>query len=279
MKDNIKILVCAHKLSELPKHEYFMPIHAGKEISIESLPYTNDDTGDNISAKNGTFCELTAHYWAWKNLKNVDIIGLNHYRRYFDFYRPFSFFSPDRSFTSLEQFLNKSYEIPNLEDILEKYDIILPNTRNYPFDLTTQYSIFHIVDDWNILKDVIKDLTPDYFQAFQKAMDNSNSLSNYNMFITSWKHFDGYSEWLFKILFEVEKRIKISSYPNQARVFGYMSERLINVYCEHHKLRIKHYPVIMPLEEFRPEFNPSNLKYTLWKIRNNFYYFFIKRAM
>ncbi|BEG98794.1 DUF4422 domain-containing protein [Bacteroides sedimenti] len=278
MTNNIKILVCAHKYAELPQHEYFYPIHAGKERSNEALPYQPDNTGDNISAKNGNFCELTAHYWAWKNLKHVDIIGLNHYRRYFDFFRPFSAFSPDRSFIGINDFLRKPYIFPDLKELLNDCDIILPNTRNYPYDLTTQYSVFHIVDDWNILKDVIKEITPDYFPAFVKTMDNCNSLSNYNMFITSWKHFDGYSEWLFKILFEVEKRVKLSLYPNQARIFGYMSERLINVYCEKHHLKIKHYPVIMPLDDFKEDYNPTNLQYTMRKIRNNIYYFFMKKA-
>ncbi|HEY5585521.1 MAG TPA: DUF4422 domain-containing protein [Ruminiclostridium sp.] len=279
MNKIIKIIVCAHKLVELPQHKYLFPIQAGKDINKIDLPYTPDNTGDNISAKNNTFCELTTHYWAWKNIKNADIVGLNHYRRYFDFFRSFSTFSPDRSFTSVTSFLQKPYVFPDLDKLLNEYDIILPNTRNYPYDLTTQYSIFHIVDDWNILKQVIKDLTPDYFPAFEKVMDNKNSLSHYNMFITSWKHFDGYSEWLFDVLFEVEKRIKISSYPNQARVFGYMSERLINVYCERHHLKIKYVPVIMPIEDYKKSFNPSNLHYTWRKIRNNIYYFFMKRAI
>lgn len=260
---DIKILVCAHKDVKLPENKYFFPIQAGAALH-ELIPgFTGDNTGDNISEKNPHFCELTCHYWAWKNLK-TDIIGLNHYRRYFDFYRPWPSFSPDRSFTTID-YIDRPYKFPNLEKILETCDIILPPKRFYPYDVATQYSAFHIVNDLRILREVIADLTPDYLPAFDTLMHKQNGYSGYNMFITRWKHFDGYSKWLFKVLFEVERRVKLSPYPDQARIFGYMSERLINVYCIRHNLKVKYVPVIMPIED--NFVNPSNFVYTLrrWK--------------
>ena len=44
----------------------------------------HDDEGENISDKNPMYCELTAQYWAWKNL-DADYYGFCHYRRYFNF--------------------------------------------------------------------------------------------------------------------------------------------------------------------------------------------------
>lgn len=269
---NVKIIVCAHKEAAIPQNEYFEEIQAGTALSDVLLPYLHDDIGDNISSKNKNYCELTCHYWAWKNYKNVDIIGLNHYRRYFDFEQKFAFLAPDRKFVSAKEYLNKPYTLSNLEHIFNKYDIILPTTRNYPYNMATQYAVFHIVDDWNIMKDIIKKLSPRYIPAFEKTMEQRNYSSNYNMFITKWKYFDEYSEWLFKILFEVERRCKISGYPVQARIFGYMSERLINVYCEYKQLRIKHVPLIVPIDNFNSSMNPSFLKYNWWKIRNNLAY-------
>ncbi len=273
MNNNIKILICSHKKTTLPNHPYFLPVQAGAELCNEILPYQKDCLGDNISVKNRSYCELKCHYWAWKNLKNVKIIGLNHYRRYFDFERSFSRLAPDRSFISADKFLSKQYTFPDLKKIFNKYDIILPNTRNYSYSMATQYAVYHIVDDWNIMKEIIMELSPEYISAFEKTMEHRNYSSNYNMFITKWKYFDEYSEWLFKILFEVEKRCKISAYPVQARIFGYMSERLINVYCEYHHLRIKYLPLIVPIDDFNPSMNPSYLKYNWWKLRNNLAYY------
>ena len=269
---NIKILISTHKQTELPQHEYFLPVQAGSSLSSEYLQYTPDNTGDNISTKNRNYCELTVHYWAWKNMKDIDIIGLNHYRRFFDFKKKFPKWAPDRRFTYIEDFLSKPYYFPDLEQELKQYDIILPNTRNYPYDMATQYAVFHIVDDWRIMKDIIRELYPEYITAFEKTMEHRNYSSNYNMFITKWEYFAEYSEWLFNILFEVEKRCKISDYPIQARIFGYMSERLINVYSEYKHLHIKHVPLVVPIEDYQAWQNPSTIQYCFWKIRNNFTY-------
>lgn len=73
MKDNtvdsskIKILVCYHKSCELPKDDIFLPIQVGVAISdIDLVMQRNDQVNgepcDNISAKNKSYCELTAMY-------------------------------------------------------------------------------------------------------------------------------------------------------------------------------------------------------------------------
>lgn len=66
------------------------------------------------------------------------------------------------------------------------------------------------------------------------------------------------------------KRVKLSGYPDQDRLFGYLSERLINIYCIRNRLKVKYIPVIMPLDEaFR---NPGNLRYTLRRLKNDLIY-------
>ena len=269
---NIKIFICAHKEVPLPQHPYFLPIQAGAALHDAIKGYQPDNEGDNISSKNPHFCELTCHYWAWKNLKNVDIIGLNHYRRYFDFTRKWPQFSADKHFIHTDDFLNQEYHFPYLEEILSKYDIILPIARHWRVSNTQQYGEYHIAKDWEILRQIIKELHPEYMPAFERTMDHSNISVGYNMFITQWKHFNAYSEWLFDILFEVEKRVPPIDDPIQSRIYGYMSERLINVFCEHYRLRIKHIPLIMPFDDYKEHMNISNIHTTFRNLINDFHY-------
>jgi exopolysaccharide biosynthesis protein len=46
-------------------------------------------------------------------------------------------------------------------------------------------------------------------------------------------------------LFELEKRIDITQYDNyQKRVFGFIAERLFNVWLAHHQLKFCEIPVV-----------------------------------
>ena len=55
---------------------------------------------------------------------------------------------------------------------------------------------------------------------------------------------DEYSQWLFSILFNLEKRIDVDKYSDeyQKRVFGFLAERLLQIWVYHNKLKIKEFP-------------------------------------
>ncbi len=269
---NIKIFICAHKEVPLPQHPFFMPIQAGAALHEHITGYQPDDEGDNISFKNPHFCELTCHYWAWKNLKDVDIVGLNHYRRYFDFQKKWPQFSSDKRFIQTETFLKQDYIFPDLEKLLQEYDVILPVARHWRVSNTQQYGDYQIAKDWEMLRQIIKERSPQYMPAFEETMDHSNKAVSYNMFITHWKHFDAYSEWLFDILFEMERRVPPIDDPIQSRIYGYMSERLINVFCRKREIRIKHVPLVMPLDGRIDNLNINNLRATYRRLTNDLIY-------
>lgn len=241
--DNVKIMICCHKDCELPKDDIFLPIQVGAKISNVNLGFQHDDVVgdeicDNISDKNKSYCELTAMYWAWKNIRKIypalEYIGLNHYRRYFSFDENKSF---DDVIIKDEAFLGK-YEInrKKLGKYLNKDKIIVAKRHFYPYPVSVDYSVGHISDDFKILKQVVHDLYPDYDDVFYKTLMRQNGISHYNMFVMKYDDYNEYCKWLFDILFECEKRINIDNYnPVQSRIWGYMAERLFNVWLYKNK--------------------------------------------
>lgn len=242
MNNKMKILVCTHKPGFVLQDEIYTPIQVGKALSNIDLGCLGDDGGDNISLKNKEYCELTAMYWAWKNLKNLDVIGLCHYRRYFDLNASFlSVYSND---ISEKDFKNTDFKTTDrrIKEILSEYDIILPKFWRIPWSVKRDFYISVNEEDLEILGRVIFRKYPDYMDSYEKFC-LGNRRTGCNMLITSKKIFNDYAEWLFDILFEVERYVKLSSYTYYRRIFGFMAEILLPVYCEKNKLKIKECPV------------------------------------
>lgn len=222
----IKIVVATHKKYEMPKEEIYIPLHVGK-INKDSIGFLGDDTGNNISEKNPYYCELTALYWAWKNLE-ADYIGLVHYRRHLSYKR--------KSKNQFENILSY-YE---LRKLLEYNDVILPKKRKYYIESVynhyahTHYEE-HLVETRSIIEKKYKDYLP-YFDELK----NKTSAHMFNMFIMKKDILDGYCNWLFDILENLEERVDFKNYDAfQARFFGRISELLLDVYIEKNKIKYK----------------------------------------
>ena len=237
---NIKILVATHKEYQMPEDDIYLPIHVGKALSSLSLPFTADNTGDNISLKNPHYCELTALYWAWKNL-DADYIGLAHYRRHFVLRKPGPFCKNKFAYI---------LDSTQVESLLQKHPLVLPKPRNYFIE--TNYSHFvhaHPAESMELTKKILQEQYPDYLSAFELAM-NRTKAHRFNMFIMKKDLFHDYCNWLFSILFELEHRLDISGYTayNQ-RIFGFISERLLDVYLEKHNIPYTELPVLFMEQE------------------------------
>ena len=233
---DIKILVATHKKYWMPDDDdVYLPIHVGREGKAD-LGYLGDNTGENISAKNANYCELTGLYWAWKNLK-CDYIGLCHYRRYFA--------GKNLHTNNTEKKKAVILHRQDYEKLLREYDVILPVKRNYYIEtVRSQYEHAHNKRDLNEAEKIVTELYPEYSEAFAKVMGRTK-LHILNMFVMNKALFDEYCSWLFSILFELEKRIDITNYNKyEARVFGFISERLFNVWLEKQQLNVKEMPVV-----------------------------------
>lgn len=228
---NIKIIIATHKKYQMPTDDIYLPIQVGAE-GKELIGYQPDNVGDNISYKNSNFCELTGLYWAWKNL-NADYIGLVHYRRYFK--------SKQKNSDKFFQIIKKN----ELENILKKEPIIVPKRRNYHIETVyDHYSHTFYKEDLDCVKIVIKKFYPEYLLSFEKVMEGKK-IHIYNMFVMRKDLLNEYCEWLFDILFKVEEKLDITNYnPFEARVFGRISERLLDVWLLTNKYTYQEVPVM-----------------------------------
>lgn len=224
-KENTIVYVVSHKDFTMPQLSNYVPILAGASKNNSSIQ-PKDNTGDNISDKNDSYCELTAQYWVWKNTEEGNV-GFVHYRRFF--YESYN----KKNIVSANQFS---------ADLCD-YDLILPEPDLFMDDIQIQYSKIHNSNDLLIIRDVIDHIYPQYIESFDTLM-KSHTMSCYNMFVMPRSMYRQYMNWLFQILSEVEKRIDISTYDNyNKRIFGFISERLINVWVMKNKYKIKYYPV------------------------------------
>ena len=230
----MKIYVITHKaFKDFAPRSLYVSLLVGADINKGKNFYLKDNsTADNISSKNKNYCELTGAYWIWKNVKE-DIVGICHYRRYF---------CKTKRIFKKRTLLKKN----RIRNILKYYDIILPLKGNYEYNDKTSKEFFaenHDEDVWNKCKKIISEKYYDYLTDFEWFEKETTGYC-YNMMIVSKNYFDEYHDWLFKILFELEKKIDISKYNNyNVRMYGFLSERLLNVWVHHKHLRVKEMPV------------------------------------
>ena len=230
MPQQIKIIIACHRDRPVPDAPCYLPVQVGTALRAEAIPgFTPDDTGDNISYKNENYCELTALYWAWKNL-DADVIGLVHYRRYF-----------------LGDRLSKRIaEEADFRKALEKAPVILPVKRRYWIEtIYSQYIHAHHEQDLSVTRAVIAQRCPEYLGAYDRKMGRRAGHA-FNMLVMRRDLFDAYCAWLFSVLFEVEKRLDISSYDAyNRRVFGFIAERLLDVWIWTNRVPYTEMPVLV----------------------------------
>lgn len=222
---SICIAVAAHKSYPMPMDPAYMPLHVGKALHPEiDLGFQTDDTGDNISALNASYSELTGLYWLWRNC-DADFKGLVHYRRYLA--------SPDAWKRRAKNRFERIASGDEIRELLRKSDIILPRKRNYYIE-TMQSHYAHTLPEIHLVETrrILEARFPEYLPAFDHVMQ-SRSGHMFNMFIMSKEKLNEYCTWLFDILKDLTKRINPSQYDAfNARFPGRVSELLLDVWLE-----------------------------------------------
>lgn len=217
MKPSIKIVVATHKKALIPQDELYLMLQAGSALHPHLKGIVGDDTGDNISNKNESYCELTCLYWAWKNLQE-DYIGLCHYRRYFGTHR----LGPKTS-----RFLT----IEDAQKRLAKAPLLLPSPRRYYIESTySHYGHAHHIQDLNSVRVVLAAHYPAYLSSFDTVMSRTWG-HRFNMMVMRRDLLDNYCTWLFGVLGKVETITDTTTYTAYDKRFcGLLAERLLDVW-------------------------------------------------
>lgn len=233
--------IATHKEYQMPDDSIYYPIHVGSYNKELLSGYLSDAEGDNISEYNANFCELTATYYIWKNVK-TKYKGLVHYRRHFTSKRTHSDFAKGK--------FSEILDGEKLLTLLQEHDAILPTKRKYIIEtLYSHYKHSHKIMPLDQTRIIIEKKYPMYLNSFDRIM-NRRSAHMFNMFVMKYEYFDAYCEWLFSILFELQDKIDISGYNKQeARVFGYISELLLDVWLEENNVSYKEIPVMFMEEQ------------------------------
>ena len=237
----VSIYTSHHKPSAFLTSPVIHPIHVGKELSYSDICCPGDNSGDNISLKNPFYCELTAHYWVWKNAPKTDFIGFMHYRRHFNF-------SENQQHSEDVWGMVNSHEINDeyektfglnetaILKCMEESDVLVPkkwsvksagSKSNYHHYQISDH--LHIRDYQNAI-DILLRKYPEYYASVKKFNDAHDGYYT-NMFVMRSDIFEEYSQWLFSILDDLEHELSFENYSAQEkRVFGHISERLFNIF-------------------------------------------------
>lgn len=224
-KLSVKIVVATHKKYKMPNDDMYIPLHVGAEGKKDKqgnpldLGYQKDNTGENISELNASYCELTGLYWAWKNL-DADFIGLSHYRRHFSLKKGKADFDKVLSYKEIEPYLHS-------------IRVFVPTKRKYYIEsLYSHYAHTHYAEHLDIVRDIISQDYPAYLNSFDKILNHTYGYM-FNMMIMEKELLNDYCTWLFDILFKAGQKINAGKENAfQGRFYGRISEIIFNVWLD-----------------------------------------------
>lgn len=234
MSETLKVIIAVHKPYDVLKDETYLPVHAGAAQG-KDIGFQSDAQGETISHKNPWYCELTTLYWAYKNLES-DALGLVHYRRYFGCKaRCFPWVPARRRIATGEE----------LKAYLKKTPVILPQKRNYFIESREdQYVHAHGRASLDALRSVLKARSPQYLPAFNRSMKRTSGHC-FNMLVMRRDLCDAYCQWIFDTLFALEEVMQ-NTIPAEVtpRLFGFISERLLDCWLETNGISYMELPVV-----------------------------------
>ncbi|MCL2567775.1 MAG: DUF4422 domain-containing protein [Alphaproteobacteria bacterium] len=259
------ILVCSHNQQKILETPNIKPILVGAALSHLDIYLYKDNIGENISNKNIEYNELTAQYWAWKNLpQEFNYVGFFHYRRYLALKNTIF---PKKFLPGLPGLMSAifGFDEKNIAKLTQDFDIILPKKTAPLANLKNITMKEHFINNLGIevfqnIEEIILREFPEMSEAFNVSIIEKNIYFK-NIFVMQRKYFNDYMNFLFKVLFSFEEAKQKKHLETKQRVYGFVAEYLLNVYTNHliitsKNLRIAEYHLLR-----RYYINIFNLRY------------------
>lgn len=222
----IKILIAYHKEAPLLQGDDFLCVRCGQALSNDEILPKNiagDNVGENISEKNPSYNELTAVYWAWKNL-DADYYGLMHYRRHFYFASEKKKFYTKKKLE--ENYAEEiGYSSKKLRGILANCDFVAPKPISVK-SVYKQYVKAHGGAHLDRLLEIIDKDYPDYSETALRYLHGNRAYFG-NMFIFGKEIFFRYCNFIFGILERLEKDFVGERMFISERITGIFIEKLL----------------------------------------------------
>ncbi len=242
---DVRIFVSAHKEVDTFDSNSLQPVQVGCSAKSILFPWAwHDNDGENISSQNPMYCELTAQYWAWKNV-DAEYYGFCHYRRYFNFST--TRYEENEWGEIIEPLIDQSsqrkygLDDETIRKAVEGYDVVTTEVKDlskFPGDAATPLAQYEAAPKLNTedlyhVFAIVEDMYPDYIDDIG-AFANGHKSCFCNMFIMKKQIFMDYCEWLFPILRRFVSEWDSSLCSKEGlRTPGHLAERLLNIYLLH----------------------------------------------
>lgn len=192
---------------------YMVPLQVGASLSDKKIADRQDNTGINISQKNGNYSELTGLYWLWKN--KLESRGESAEGQYYGFmqYRRILEIAAD--------------DIGRM--VSNDIDVILPYPMPYEPDIEVHHERYLRAEDWQALLDALSEVHPEYAQYFPTVL-SQRYFYNYNIILAKKQILSDYCSWLFPVLERTEELSVPKGKDRCDRYIGYMGEVLETLY-------------------------------------------------
>lgn len=261
----VTIFSATHKKCTMIENSVYTPIHVGAKNSSVDLGILRDDSGDNISSKNYTLCEMTAAYWAWKNCQS-DYVGLCHYRRlfapkysYLKYFKELAKYTIERTIGLLIRpgsfyFYQKSLEAETESDFKKYADDFanyiqeLSDKNAFDIMVASPWKYTNIKIEWlfrgvgtqnmDRFMSCVKDVSPKLYPILVTSL-SKRYLYPANMVVMRKDLYNNYCRIMFDILGKMETDMVKDGYCTEFykekctwRLLGYFAELITNAYVQ-----------------------------------------------